>query len=152
VTKVAVMALVERKGRARAFTLPNVTGHTLQTAIRQRVHLNSHMMTDELHGYGGLVNGYVQHDTIKHSAGVYAKGNIHTNTVESFFALLKRGIMGTFHHVSRGHLHRYCDEFAFRYNNRIALGINDGQRAANLITASFGKRLTFKQPSNASAF
>src|SRR5688572_5131640 len=87
-TKVAVMALVERKGRAKAFTIPNVTGHTLQTAIRERVHLNSHMMTDELHGYGGLVNGYVQHDTIRHSDGVYARGNIHTNTVESFFALL----------------------------------------------------------------
>ena len=72
-TKVAVVALVERKGRAVAFTTPNVTGKTLQEAIRSRVHLNSHMMTDELHAYQGLVNGYAQHDTIKHSDGVYAK-------------------------------------------------------------------------------
>ena len=150
-TKVAVVALVERKGRALAFTVPNVTGKTLQEAIRARVHLRSHMMTDELHGYQGLVTGYAAHDTIKHSDGVYARGNVHTNTVEGFFALLKRGIMGTFHHVSRGHLHRYVDEFAFRYSNRIALGIDDGERAARLIRASEGKRLTFKQPSGACA-
>lgn len=104
------------------------------------------MMTDELHAYDGLSMGFTQHDTIKHSAGVYAKGNTHTNTVEGFFALLKRGIMGSFHHVSRGHLHRYCDEFTFRYNTRTALGYTDGERAALLLQGAEGKRLTYKQP------
>ena len=144
-TKTAVVALVERKGRAVAFPVSNVTGKTLQSAIRSRVHLRSHMMTDELHAYGGLVSGFAAHDTITHSEGVYAKGNIHTNTVEGFFALLKRGIMGSFHHVSKAHLHRYCDEFAFRYSNRIALGVNDGQRAARIILGAEGKRLTYKK-------
>ena len=146
-TKVAVVALVERKGRAVAFTVPNVTGKTLQEAIRKNVHLNAHMMTDELHAYGGLVNGFAAHDTIRHSDGVYAKGNIHTNTVEGFFALLKRGVMGSFHHISRGHLHRYVDELAFRYSNRIALGINDGERAARIVRGAEGKRLTYKERS-----
>ncbi len=150
-TKTAVVALVERKGRATAFPVEHVDGKTLQTVIRQRVEPKSHMMTDELHAYGGLVNGFT-HDTIKHSAGIYARGNVHTNTVEGFFALLKRGIVGTFHHVSRGHLHRYCDEFAFRYNSRTALGYTDGDRAAMLVKFGEGKRLTFKQPSGAVAF
>lgn len=105
---------------------------------------------NELHAYGGLVNGFTHH-TIKHSDGQYVKGNIHTNTVEGFFAILKRGIVGTFHHVSRGHLHRYCDEFAFRYNFRQALGFTDGERAAQLVRFAEGKRLTFKQPSGTCA-
>ena len=65
--------------------------------------------------------------------------------------MLKRGIMGSFHHVSKGHLHRYCDEFAFRYNNRIALGVNDEQRAAKLVLGAEGKRLTYKSRCGASA-
>ena len=90
----------------------------------------------------------LQHDTINHSDGVYVRGNIHTNTVEGFFGLLKRGIIGSFHHVSKGHLGRYVDEFQFRYNLR---GVSDGERSAALIAATEGKRLTFKQPSGDSA-
>ena len=147
-TKTAVVVLVERKGRAVAFPIERVDGATLQKAIRERVHPVAHMMSDELHAYDGLSMGFTQHDTIKHSDRVYAKGNIHTNTAEGFFALLKRGIVGTFHHVSKGHLHRYADEFAFRYSTRVALGINDEQRAAMIVTAAEGKRLTFRQPSS----
>jgi hypothetical protein len=91
--------------------------------------------------------GFAAHDTIKHSERIYAKGNVHTNTVEGFFALLKRGVMGSFHHVSKGHLHRYCDEFAFRYSNRAALGVNDGERAAKIVLGAEGKRLTYKSRS-----
>jgi hypothetical protein len=72
------------------------------------------------------------------------KGNIHTNTVEGFFAMLKRGIIGSFHHVSKAHLHRYVEEFAFRYSNRIALGVNDGERAARIILGAERKRLTYQ--------
>jgi hypothetical protein len=88
--------------------------------------------------------GFAAHDTIKHSERIYAKGNVHTNTVEGFFALLKRGVMGSFHHVSKGHLHRYCDEFSFRYSNRSALGVDDGERAARIVLGAEGKRLTYK--------
>lgn len=150
-TKVPVVALIERKGRAVAFPVERVDGKTLQEAIRSRVYPNAHMMSDELHAYDGLSMGFAAHDTIKHSEGVYAKGNVHTNTVEGFFALLKRGIVGSFHHVSRGHLHRYCDEFAFRYSTRSALGVNDGQRAAMLVLGAEGKRLTYKKRSDSRA-
>lgn len=146
--KTPVVVLVERKGRAVAFPIERVDGRTLQTAIRERVHPVAHMMSDELHAYDGLSMGFAAHDTIKHSDGVYAKGNIHTNTAEGFFALLKRGIVGTFHHVSKGHLHRYANEFAFRYSTRDAMGVNDEQRAAMIVRAAEGKRLTFKQPSS----
>jgi len=143
-----VVALVERGGKVRAFPVERVDGKTLQTAIRQRVHTSAHMMTDELHAYDGLSMGFKAHDTIKHSEKKYVRGNVHTNTVEGFFSLLKRGVVGTFHHVSKGHLHRYCDEFAFRYNTRASLGYNDGQRAAILLRGAEGKRLTYKQPAD----
>ena len=146
-SKTPVVALVERKGRVRAFPVERVDGATLQTAVRQNVSLSSHMMSDELHAYDGLSMGFAKHDTIKHSDRVYAKGHIHTNTVEGFFSLLKRGVIGTFHHVSKGHLHRYCDEFSFRYNTRTALGYTDGDRANLLVKGAEGKRLTYKQPS-----
>ena len=146
-----MVGLVARKGRVHAFPVERVDGRTLQTAIRQRVFPNAHMMSDELYAYDGLSMGFKSHETIKHSDGVYARGHVHINTVEGFFALLKRGIVGTFHHVSKGHLHRCCDEFAFRYNTRTALGVNDSERAARLMLAAEGKRLTYKQPSGASA-
>lgn len=147
-TKTPVVALVERKGRAVAFPVERVDGKTLQDAIRARTKPGiTHMMSDELHAYDGLAMGFASHNTIKHTNREYVRENVHTNTVEGFFSLLKRGVMGTFHHVSKQHLHRYCDEFAFRYSNRSALGVEDRQRAELLVLAAEGKRLTYKQPS-----
>jgi hypothetical protein len=108
-------------------------------------------MTDDFRPYLKATDGYRAHETVKHMDGEYGRGDVHTNTVEGFFSLLKRGINGTFHHVSKGYLHRYCDEFAFRYNTREALGVDDAERAARLVLAAEGKRLTYKQPSGASA-
>ena len=107
------------------------------------------MMTDESNLYSGYQAGTMPHYTVNHRRGEYVKKgtDIHTNTVEGFFSLLKRGINGTFHHVSRGHLDRYCDEFAFRYENRKA---TDGQRAAMLVTGAEGKRLTYEHPATTS--
>lgn len=139
--KTPVVALVERgAGRVRAMTVPRVTSDTLWTAIRENMDRKALMMTDELPGYGGLV---ANHQTVKHRDREYVRGNVHTNTVEGFFSLLKRGINGVYHHVSRGHLQRYCDEFSFRYEHRKA---TDGQRAGLLVTRAEGKRLTYKQP------
>lgn len=147
-TKTPVMVLVERKGRARSFPVDRVDGRTLQDAIRSTTRPKAtHMMTDDLNSYHGLSMGFAGHDTINHSSGQYVRENVHTNTAEGFFAILKRGINGTFHHVSKGHLFRYCDEFAFRYTYRIARGWDDEQRAHQLIRSTEGKRLTFKQPS-----
>lgn len=109
------------------------------------------MMTYELHAYDRPSMGFAKRAMIKHSAREYVLGDVHSNTVEGFFSILKRGINGTFHHVLRGHLHRYCDEFAFRYSNRSALGVNDGQRAAMIVSGAEGKRLTYKKGSGTRA-
>jgi hypothetical protein len=119
----------------------------MQRTIRQMVAKGSHVMTDELNVYHATGMSY-QHDMIRHSSNVYAMGNVHTNTVEGFFSLLKRGINGTFHHVSKGHLARYCDEFEFRWNNR---KITDGERAELLVQGAEGKRLTYEQPEGSGA-
>jgi len=89
-----------------------------------------------------------KHVVVNHSKSEYVRGEAHTNTVEGFFSLLKRGINGTFHHVSREHLSRYCDEFAFRYENRKT---TDGTRAGLLVKGAEGKRLTYQQPAGFSA-
>jgi hypothetical protein len=105
------------------------------------------MMTDDFAAYKMLAeDSGRKHHTVKHSAEEYVNkddNTIHSNTVEGFFSLLKRGINGTFHHVSREHLGRYCDEFAFRYERR---KMSDGARAADIVLAAEGKRLTYKQP------
>lgn len=150
--KTPVMALVERKGRAVAFPVGRVDGKTLQEAIRKHTRpKTTHVMTDELKSYDGCDMGFAAHSRVNHSSGQYVNDDKHTNSVEGFFALLKRGIMGTFHHVSKGHLHRYCDEFAFRYSHRIALGVNDEDRSKLLVLNAEGKRLTYKQPAGDSA-
>jgi hypothetical protein len=95
--------------------------------------------------------GFAKHETIKHTEGKYAIGDVHTNSLEGFFALLKRGVVGTFHHVSKGHLHRYCSEFAFRYSTRTALGYSDSDRVRVLVLEAEGKRLTYKKGAGASA-
>jgi transposase-like protein len=147
-TKTAVVALVQRNGKAIAFPVARVDGKTLQDAVRRRTNpAQTDVMTDQWQGYMGFVNGFRSHSHIPHDRQVYVRGNVHTNTVEGFFAILKRGIKGTFHHISRAHMHRYCDEFAFRYTNRIAVGVDDEMRTRMLIAATEGKRLTFKQPS-----
>ena len=144
--KTPVVALVERGGRVRAFPMPRVTDKNLKQAFKEHVSEGSTLMTDEYPAYTRL--GHKDHHTVNHGRGEYVRGHVHTNTVEGFFSLLKRGINGTFHHVGRGHLHRYCAEFAFRYNNRIAVGVNDGERAKTLVLGAEGKRLTYAQPAD----
>jgi hypothetical protein len=102
-------------------------------------------MTDDYYAYRSVGEHFAEHGVVKHSADEYVRGENYTNTVEGFFSLLKRGINGSFHHVSRGHLHRYVDEFAFRYENRKA---TDGDRANRLVAAAEGKRLAYQQPAS----
>jgi hypothetical protein len=103
-------------------------------------------MTDEFKAYRKAGKEFAKHERVQHGLGEYVRGEAHVNTAEGVFSLLKRGINGSFHHVSKGHLHRYCAEFEFRWNNRMALGVDDGQRAANLVLGAEGKRLTYKMP------
>lgn len=150
VKKTPVVALVERNGRARAFPMERVTGENIQRALVANLHQISttELITDESALYGGHKFGRIPHSTVNHSKKEYVRGHVHTNTVEGFFSLLKRGIFGVFHHVSKEHLARYCDEFAFRYSAR---KVSDGARADMLVRGAEGKRLTYKQPTGLGA-
>lgn len=142
--KTPVVALVERNGRVRAHKVDRVDGATLKSAIRENVDRKSRIMTDEWAAYRGIGAEFDGgHEVVTHSAGEYARGDAHTNTAESFFALLKRGVMGSFHHISKQHLDRYCDEFSFRWDHR---SINDSDRTAIALRQTKGKRLSYKQP------
>jgi transposase-like protein len=145
--KAPVMVLVERDGGARAYPLENVAAKTLKNQIAVNVAKEAVIMTDEFPSYRGLREDG-QHRTVKHSAGEYSRHDpdgviVHTNTAESFFALLKRGHYGIFHQLSKKHLHRYCNEFSFRWNRR---KISDGERMTDAIKGVKGKRLMYHQP------
>lgn len=101
-------------------------------------------MTDEFTSYHGLEKHFQEHGIVHHARKEYVRGDVHTNTAEGYFSLLKRGITGTFHHVSRHHLHRYCNEFDFRYNYR---KMNDGERSVALIGQVKNKRLIYRDSS-----
>lgn len=144
--KAAVVALVERGGRARAFPMPRVTSADIRQTINEHVdQLQSELMTDDAKHYGGDKIGRIPHHAVSHARGEYVRGRVHSNTVEGFFSLFKRGIIGTFHHVGTEHLDKYCNEFAFRYSTR---HVSDGERANQIFKASEGKRLTYKQPAS----
>lgn len=140
--KAPVLALVERGGEVRVRHIADVTAKTLRGAIREHVAESSRVLTDEYGTYRRVTRDGFQHETVCHSAGEYARGDVHTNTAEGFFAILKRGINGTFHAVSRKHLHRYLSEFEFRYNTR---WLEDGHRIMLAIQAADGRRLTYRE-------
>ena len=138
--KTPVFSLVERKGNIKSQPVGNVKAKTLKKIMLENIDKNAIVVTDEFPSYKGLKKHFAGHDTIDHGKKEYVRGDIHVNTVEGYFSLLKRGIKGTFHHVSKEHLHRYCNEFDFRYNYR---KIDDGMRTAFLINQVEGKRLTY---------
>ncbi len=144
-TKVPVAILVERGGDVRAKKVDATDAKTLKNHIRQNVDKSAHIMTDEWQSYDGLDKEYASHKTVDHGRGEYARGNVYTNTAESWTALLKRGIVGTFHHISEKHLDRYVNEFGFRWDNRKA---SDGARTIEAIKGAEGKRLFYKKPTN----
>ena len=141
--KTPVVALIERDGRVKTKVVADVNADNLKAAIRENVNPKATIHTDELPSYNGIGNEFEGgHQTVNHSQGEYARGDINTNSAESFFALLKRGVHGTFHHISKTHLHRYCDEFSFRWDER---KITDGERAVEAIKGANGKRLIYKE-------
>ena len=146
--KVPVIAVLERGGRVRSKAVERVTAENLKEAIRENCETEAHIMTDDFLLYRGIRSEFPNHSVVNHSAGEYARGNVHTNTIEGFFGLLKRGITGVYHHVGKGHLHRYLSEFDFRYNSR---QLKDGQRTMLALKGTEGKRLTFREPSKARA-
>jgi len=142
--KAAVFSLVEREGQVRSFNVPDVTAKTLKEVIAQHADRESHLRTDEARRYEEIGTEFASHETVAHSMGEYVPGDAHTNTVEGYFSIFKRGIYGVYHHVSEEHLKRYLAEFDFRHNNRAKLGINDSERTAKAVRGAVGKRLTYR--------
>ena len=148
--KKAVVALVERDGRARSFHVANVNAKTLRPLIVTNVDRASVLMTDESPVYVRTGREFTAHYTVNHSAQQYVTtgGFKHSNTAENFFSIFKRGVIGTYHHMSEAHLGRYCAEFDFRYNTRT---ISDAERTDEAIKGARGKRLMYRQPSSLAA-
>ena len=144
--KEAVFALVERDGRVSSHHIPSVSAKTLRTILVTHIDRKSYLMTDEAGQYVRVGREFVGHGTVNHSIEEYVRGGFwHTNTVENYFSILKRGITGVYHHVSQQHLKRYLAEYDFRYNEREALGVSDAERMEKSIQGIVGKRLTYRR-------
>ena len=141
--KFPVVALVQRGGCVRSSHVANVGARELKGAIRENVDRKARVMTDQYHSYRGLDQEFAAHEVVKHSEGEYVRGDVHTNTAEGYFANLKRGLTGSYHHVSQAHLHRYLSEFDFRWSAREA---SDSARTVAALREAEGKRLRYQQP------
>jgi transposase-like protein len=141
--KAGVLGMVERDGRVRLRHMADFKAPRLRGAMREHIAMSARLMTDEYNLYTAVGREFKGgHETVLHKAGEYARGDVTTNTIEGVFALLKRGMKGTFHSVTRKHLHRYLSEFEYRWNTR---KMDDGARTALAIRSANGKRLTYAQ-------
>ena len=147
--KRAVVSLVERDGRVRSFHPAKADGETVAKIVRDNIHRETRLHTDESNLYFRVGKEFVAHETVNHADDEYARGDVTTNTIESYFSLFKRGMKGVYQHCGEKHLHRYLAEFDFRYNTRTALGFNDLMRAEELAGGIKGKRLTYRRPNQA---
>ncbi len=147
VGKEAVFSLVERGGKVRSQHVANVTAANLRPILREQLKDadKTALMTDGEGQYRLVRDMFASHETVNHGIGEYVRGNAHTNTIEGYFSILKRGIIGTYHHVSPQHLKRYLAEFDFRYNERTALGVDDKMRADRALAGIEGRRLTYRR-------
>ena len=145
--KVPVLSLVHREsGQCRSFVVDDVTRETLVPIVMRNVDRETYIMTDEATQYRGQFRKvFLGHGRVNHGAGEYARGRIHTNTVEGSFSIFKRGMKGVYQHCAEHHLHRYVAEFEFRYNNRSANGVEDAERSVRALLGTSGKRLTYRR-------
>jgi transposase-like protein len=141
--KAKILTLVERGGDARSFKMTDFKSDTVRDVLVKNIARESRLMTDEGTPLSIGLN-FAKHETVKHTAGEYVRGDVTTNTVENYFSVFKRGMKGTYQHCAEKHLHRYLAEFDFRYSNRIGVGINDVQRAERAVSGIVGKRLTYR--------
>jgi transposase-like protein len=145
-----VVSLVERGGEVRSFHLKgNITKAKARKVLFANVDRASDIVTDDHRAYPGAAANFAQHSSVNHSAGEYARGDIHTNTIEGVFSVFKRGMVGTYQHCGEQHLQRYLNEFDFRYSNRAKLGIDDACRADLALKGISGKRLTYRRTDKA---
>ncbi len=154
--KHAVLTLVERGGSARSFHVENVTKEDVLPIVRANLDRESHVMTDEAKRYAQLGNEFAKHDAVDHSRGEYGYTDrktgtkVHTNTIEGYYSIFKRGMKGVYQHCGERHLHRYLAEFDFRYSNRIKTGYDDTARADSALAGAKGRRLMYKDSQTAS--
>jgi transposase-like protein len=142
--KHAVLSLVERGGEVRSVHVENTKTATVVPIVNANVAREARVMTDEALQYEDKLGHFAEHGTVSHSAEEYVRGDIHTNTAESYLSIFKRGMRGTYQHCGERHLHCYLAEFDFRHNARIALGVNDKERAEKLLRGVKGKRLAYR--------
>jgi transposase-like protein len=145
--KHAVVSLVERGGQVRSQHVNDVNAATLRPILKAEIDPASWLMTDESSVYRSIGKEFKYHFTVEHGAGEYVRGGAHTTTIEGFFSIFKRGMIGVYQHCSSAHLKRYLAEFDFRYNKRIALGIGDGERTRRALAGIVGKRLLYRDSS-----
>jgi transposase-like protein len=143
--KMKVLSLVERGGDVRSMVLDTLSQPVLRHVILENVRRESRLMTDSA-TYYRLGVGLEKHEMVNHEANEYVRGDVHTNTLEGYFSVFKRGMKGVYQHCKEKHLHRYLAEFDFRYNAREALGVNDEMRAGRALKGISGKRLTYRNP------
>ncbi len=140
-----VLSLVDRStGRAKSIVVDDVNAKTLVPILRENVAKEAQVMTDEAGQYRNLRDEFAAHSFVRHGAGEYGRGEIHTNTIEGYFSIFKRGMKGVYQHCGKEHLHRYMAEFDFRYSNRAAKKVDDNQRADIALMGIVGKRLTYE--------
>jgi len=144
--KEKIFSLVERNGNVKSYHVETVSAKTLKPIMREQIKKDTHIMTDDFKSYTGLNRNFEKHDVIKHSKKEYVRGEIHTNTIENYFSILKRGLTGIYQHVGARHLKRYIGEYDFRYNTR---GIDDSERTINVLKGIGGKRLLYRESSMA---
>ncbi len=143
--KYKVLALVDRdSGRAKSMVVDDLKAQTLLPILMESIASETVVFTDEARQYQSLGDVFQQHDFVRHSLGEYVRGDVHTNTIEGYFSIFKRGMKGVYQHCSKKHLHRYAAEYEFRYNNRVANGPDDKERAEITLKAAVGKRLTYE--------
>jgi transposase-like protein len=147
--KNVVLTLVERGGSARSFHVESTSVAQIVPLVRANIAKETALMTDEANQYRGVGREFASHDAVNHGQEEYVRrddSRIHTNTVEGYYSIFKRGMTGVYQHCREKHLHRYLAEFDFRYSNRIRLGINDYMRAEIAAKGIVGKRLTYRRP------
>jgi hypothetical protein len=141
--KHAILSLVERGGMVRSFHVDGTSAAHLAPILRANIAKEASVMTDEAGQYTHLNKDFASHEYVNHGSGEYGRGEVHTNTIEGFYSIFKRGMKGVYQHCNEAHLHRYVAEFDFRYNSRTRLGINDGTRAERALRGIVGRRLTY---------
>jgi len=145
--KHAVLTLVQRGGMSRSFYVNGTKASDLLPIVRANVLPGTRVMTDEADQHAHLGKHFAKHGFTRHGQGEYGVGDVHTNTVEGFYSVVKRGMEGVYQHCAEKHLHRYVAEFNFRYDSRVKLGVDDKMRSLAALRGIVGKRLTSRDSS-----